>query len=162
MNRLNRALVLLVVLTLLSGCNSNVDNSSGDLFNYKDSYLGDNSAVVNTVIYLKGADYFRGIELQTKEQPYGIIVDYDWSESVIDLQETVINNASYLFTLIQNVDWIMLKFETVDGVEEFKLTREELEGWYEVNLSKIESEEKLKELIQVHLKNSEEVTKLLK
>lgn len=94
MNRLNKALVLLVVLTLLSACNFKADNSFDDLFNYKDSYVGDNNAVVNTVIHLQGADYFRGIELQTKEQPYGIIVDYDWSEADIDLHETVINNAS--------------------------------------------------------------------
>jgi len=124
--------------------------------------VGDNSAVVNTVIHLQGADYFRGVELQTKEQPYGIIVDYDWSEADIAIHETVINNASYLFTLIQNVDWVMLKFETVNGVEEFKLTREELEGWYKVYLSEIESKEKLKEIIQVHLESSEEVTQLLK
>ncbi|MEK6268682.1 MAG: hypothetical protein N2C11_08855 [Planococcus sp. (in: firmicutes)] len=56
----------------------------------------------------------------------------------------------------------MLKFETVNGVEEFKLTREELEGWYKVYLSEIESKEKLKELIQVHLESSEELTQLLK
>ncbi|MGB6408222.1 MAG: DUF4825 domain-containing protein [Planococcus donghaensis] len=114
MNRLSKCFVLFIVLTVLSDCSVEADNSPGDLFNYKDSYVGDNSAVVNTVIHLQG------------------------------------------------VDWVMLKFETVDGVEEFKLTREELEGWYKVNLSEIESEEKLKELIQAHVDNSEEVTQFLK
>ncbi|AIY04558.1 hypothetical protein Plano_0593 [Planococcus sp. PAMC 21323] len=161
MNRLSQSLILLVVLALLSGCNSEADGPYTDLFKYKDSYVGDNSAVVNTVIQLQGADYFRGVELQTKQEPYGIIVDYDWSESAIDIEETVITNTSYLFTLIKNVDWVSLKFETVDGLEEFQLTREELEGWYKVNLSEINSEEKLNELIQVQLEDRKVRTQFL-
>ncbi|KAA0956921.1 DUF4825 domain-containing protein [Planococcus sp. ANT_H30] len=162
MNRLIKSLILLLVLTLVSDCNSDADSSNGEVFEYKDSYVGDNSAVVNTVIHLQGADYFSGIAPQTKEQPYGIVVDYDWSESTIDLQETVINNDSYLFTLIQNMDWVTFKFNTIDGLEEFNVTREEVEGWDEVTLSEIESEEKLRELIQVRLEGSEEVTEFLK
>lgn len=161
MNRLSQSLILLVVLALLSGCNSEADGPYTDLFKYKDSYVGDNSAVVNTVIQLQGADYFRGVELQTKQEPYGNIVDYDWSESAIDIEETVITNTSYLFTLIKNVDWVSLKFETVDDLEEFQLTREELEGWYKVNLSEIDSEEKLNKMIQVHLEDRKVRTQFL-
>ncbi|ANU24153.1 hypothetical protein [Planococcus donghaensis] len=56
------------------------------------------------------------------------------------------------------MNWFILKFETVNGVGEFKLTREELEGGYSVNLKEIEREEKLKELIQVRIENRKELT----
>nr|WP_255473375.1 DUF4825 domain-containing protein [Planomicrobium sp. CPCC 101110] len=163
---MNRAIdflfISLFVLVFLSGCISNAKSAEADLFSYKGSYVGDNSAVVNTVIQLKGAEHFSGVALQTKEEPYGIIIDYDWAASEEDEQKTVIHNASYLFALIQNVDWVVLNFETAEGVKEFKITREELESWYNLKLSEVENEEKLTELIQTHSEDAEEIAQLLK
>jgi len=153
------ALFSLFVMVFLSGCNSNSNsiNANDDLFQYKGSYVGDNSAVVNSVLHLQGEKYFSGIELKTKEEPYGIIVTYDWSDSELNEKETIINNASYLFALIQNVDWITFQFEMVDGVEEYKMTREYLQKWYGVDLNGIEDEDELKELIQEALKDENKV-----
>ncbi|WP_237718760.1 DUF4825 domain-containing protein [Alkalibacillus haloalkaliphilus] len=151
----------LLVMFFLSGCNSNSNNTDVDLFQYKGSYVGDNSAIVNSVIHLQGAKHFSGLELKTKEEPYGIIVNYDWIESELNDKETAINNASYLFSLIQNVDWVTFNFEMVDGMEEYKITRENLQEWYGINLSEIENEDKLKELIQESLEDDKKVNQIL-
>ncbi|WP_335871870.1 DUF4825 domain-containing protein [Bacillus sp. 2205SS5-2] len=154
-------LFYLLLMFLLSGCNSNSNNINVDLFQNKDSYIGNNSAVVNSIINLEGAKHFSGLELKTKEEPYGLIVKYDWIGSELNDNETAINNASYLFTLIQNVDWIIFNFEMVDGMEEYKITRENLQAWYGIELSEIDSEDKLKELIQKSLEDSKKVNQFL-
>ncbi|WP_245719426.1 DUF4825 domain-containing protein [Pelagirhabdus alkalitolerans] len=141
----------LLILIFLSGCHSNATATDVDLFQYKNSYVGDNSAVVNTVIHLQGAQHFSGIELKTKEEPYGIVVNYAWSESELNEKEVAINNASYLFTLIQNVDWVTFNFEMHDGKEVYEMTRENLQERYEKELSEIDNEDELNELIQESL-----------
>ncbi|SET51074.1 protein of unknown function [Salinibacillus kushneri] len=151
----------LLVMFFLSGCHSNSNNTNVDLFQYKGSYVGDNSAVVNSVIHLEGAKHFSGLELKTKEEPYGIIVNYDWMESELNDKETAITNASYLFTLIQNVDWITFHFEMVDGMEEYKISREKLQAWYGIELKEIDNENKLKELIQESLEDDKKINQLL-
>lgn len=151
----------LVLMFFLSGCNSSSNsNNNVDLFQYKSSYVGDNSAVVNSIIHLQGGNHFSGLELKTKEEPYGIVVNYDWSESELNDKETAINNASYLFALIQNVDWITFNFEMVNGMEEYKITREKLQSWYDIELSEIDNEGKLKELIQEALEDEKRVNQL--
>src|SRR3954453_2013029 len=96
----------LLVLFLLSGCNSNDRNINNDIFQFKDTFVGDNSAVGNIANQLPGAEQLNGFELKTKEEPYGIILNYDWIESEQEYNETVTYNATFLFTLVQNVDWI--------------------------------------------------------
>ncbi|OEH84288.1 DUF4825 domain-containing protein [Desulfuribacillus stibiiarsenatis] len=154
-------LLSLLVMFLLSGCNLNSNHPNVDLFQYKDSYVGDNSAVVNTVIHLQGAKHFSGLELKTKAEPYGIIIKYDWSESELNVIETVIYNATYLFALIQNVDWITFHFEMVDGMEEYKINREDLQAWYGIDLSEIDNEDRLQELIQKSLEDEKKINQLL-
>nr|WP_239094276.1 DUF4825 domain-containing protein [Bacillus sp. B15-48] len=148
-----------MILLFLNGCSS--DNANNDLFQYKNSYVGDNSAVVNIVIHLQGADYFNGLELKTKEEPFGIVIKYDWLESEFNYQETVINNASYLFALIQNVEWVTFNFEMVDSMEEYKITRQNLQEWYGIKLSEIDNENELKELIRESLEDDMKVNELL-
>lgn len=161
LSKMIKFLLFSLVILFLSGCNSNSNNTNVDLFQYKGSYVGDNSAVVKSVIHLQGAKHFSGFELKTKEEPYGIILNYDWIESELNDKETVINNASYLFALIQNVDWITFNLEMVDGVEEYKITRENLQAWYGIELSEIDNEDKLKELIQEFLVDDKKVNQLL-
>lgn len=59
----------LLILLLLNGCNSNNDNK--DIFEFKGSYIGDNSALGNIVRQLPNSEHFKGSELKTKEEPYG-------------------------------------------------------------------------------------------
>lgn len=154
-------LLSLLVMIFISGCNSSSNNPNGDLFQYKGSYVGDNSAVVNTVNHLQGAKHFNGLELKTKEEPYGIIIKYDWSEAESNDKKAVIYNATYLFALIQNVDWITFNFEMVDGMEEYKIKRGNLQAWYGIDLSRIDNEDKLKELIQEFIQDEKKVNELL-
>jgi len=65
----------LLILLFLNGCNSNDANE--DLFEFKGSFVGDNNAVGSIVNQLPSGEYLHGFELKTKEEPYGIILNYE-------------------------------------------------------------------------------------
>ncbi|TWT08024.1 DUF4825 domain-containing protein [Planococcus sp. CPCC 101016] len=159
--KLNLLFFSIAAMLFLNACSSSSNASDADLFQYKGSYVGDNSAIVNTIIHLNGAKQFKSLELQTKEEPYGITVEYDMSESQIDKQQIAINNAAYLFTLIQNLDWVSFNFQMADGKDEIKITRKALEKWYEIELSEIKTEKDLKELIQDHFEDEQKAVQLI-
>ena len=131
----------LLVILVASGCNTKT--SEADLFQYKNAYVGDNSAVINIVNHSMQSEKFRGLELKTKETPYGIILNYDGLESEKNNKKTVIYNATYLFALIQNAEWITFNFDH----QEYKITRKALIEWYGEDFSKLQSEKELKTLI---------------
>lgn len=132
----------LLVISVTSGCDTKT--SEADLFQYKNAYVGDNSAVINIVNRSMQSDNFKGLELKTKETPYGIILNYDGSESEKNDKRTVIYNATYLFALIQNAEWITFNFDH----QEYEITKDALIKWYGEDFSTFQSEEELKTLIQ--------------
>ena len=132
----------LLVVSVASGCNTKT--TEADLFQYKNAYVGDNSAVINIVNRSMQSDNFRGLELKTKETPYGIILNYDGSESEKNDKRTMIYNATYLFALIQNAEWITFNFDH----QEYKITKDALIEWYGEDFSTFQSKEELKTLIQ--------------
>ena len=132
----------LLVILVASGCNTKTTEE--DVFQYKNAYVGDNSAVINIVNHSMQSEKFRGLELKTKETPYGIILNYDGSESEKNDKKTVIYNATYLFALIQNAEWITFNFDH----QEYKITRKALIEWYGEDFSTLQSEKELKTLIQ--------------
>ncbi|MEE6131728.1 DUF4825 domain-containing protein [Bacillus sp. 1780r2a1] len=145
----------LSVLLLLNGCSS--ANTTKNLFEFKDSYIGDNSAVVHIVHQLLHEEEFKKLKLQTKKQPYGIHLTYeDISGADNEREKVAIYNATFIFALIQNVDWIIFQFDNA----EYKLTKEELEGWYGKQLSDFSNEKSLKELATNYLNDEEKVKKL--
>lgn len=148
----------LLVLLLLSGCNSNDRNINNDIFQFKDSFVGDNSAVGNIVNQLPGAEQLNGFELKTNEEPYGIILNYDWIESEQEYKDTVAYNVTFLFTLVQNVDWITLNSD----IDKYTITKENLQEWYGKELSEVQNEDELRELIQEYLEEENKVNQLLK
>ena len=148
----------LLVLLLLSGCNSNDRNINNDIFQFKDSFVGDNSAVGNIVNQLPGAEKLNGFELKTNEEPYGIILNYDWTESEQEYKDTVVYNVTFLFTLVQNVDWITFN----SNIGEYTITKEILHEWYGKELSEVQNEDELRELIQEYLEDENKVNQLLK
>ncbi len=82
------------------------------------------------------------IELKTKEKPYGLVLTYeDKEETMTDdiVKKTVITNTSFIFALVQNVDWITFDF----GDQTYTVTREELEDWYGTELAQFTDEENL-------------------
>ncbi|MCU9614954.1 DUF4825 domain-containing protein [Caldibacillus lycopersici] len=135
-------------LLVLNGCHAN--NTKMDLFQYKDSYVGDNSAVINIANHLQGANHLTSIELETKQEPYGIKLLYDWNQSDVKEREIVLYNATYLFSLIQNVDWITFSFSS--GVE-YTITKENLQQGYGKDVSKIDKEDELAKLLQKTLED---------
>lgn len=146
----------LLVILIASGCNTNTEKE--DIFKFKDSFVGDNSAVGNIVNQLQGAEHFKGVELETKEKPYGIILNYDWSESEQNYKKTAIFNATFLFTLVQNAEWITFNFDN----QEYKITKENLQNWYEEDFSELKNEDDMKAFIQKHLENEDKVNQLFK
>ena len=141
-------------MLFLSGCNSNDTNNN--IFQFKDSFVGDNSAVGNIANQLPGAEHLNGFELKTNEEPYGIILNYDWTESEQEYEKSVIHNATFLFTLVQNVDWISFN----SNILEHTITKENLQEWYGKELSEVQNEDELRELIQEHLENENKVSQL--
>ncbi|WP_228275784.1 DUF4825 domain-containing protein [Gracilibacillus oryzae] len=83
------------------------------MFQYKNSYVGDNSAVGNIVNELAHSKELNQISLQTKTEPYGITLEYndiDAEQVEEEMKHMVISNATFLFALIKNADWITFQF----------------------------------------------------
>ncbi|MFF3102510.1 DUF4825 domain-containing protein [Viridibacillus arvi] len=144
----------LLILLSLNGCNSREVNE--DIFQYKASYVGDNSTVGNIVKLLLNSEYLDGFELKTIEEPYGILINYK-GISAEDIEknykETAIYNATFIFTLVKNAKWITFNFDD----QEYKITKQELESWYGKELSEYMSEEDLTKLTQKYLKDENKV-----
>ena len=147
----------LLVMLFFSGCNSIDTDLNNDIFQFKDSFVGDNSAIGNIANQLPGAKNLNDFELKTEEEPYGIILNYDWIELEQEYKETVIYNATFLFTLIQNVDWITFHSD----IREYTITKENLQEWYGKVLNEVQNEDELRELIQGYLEDENKVNHLL-
>lgn len=163
--KLKRSSFLLLVVLIMSGCNLTSGNEEpfdvkfgyvGDLFKFKEAYVGNASAVGNIVSRLDSAEQFNGFELKTDEEPYGIILNYSIEESEQDYKKIVINNATFLFTLIHNVDWITFNFAN----EEYTITKEKLQDWYGEDFTVMQSEHDGKTFIQKYLENENKVDQL--
>ncbi|AVQ98130.1 DUF4825 domain-containing protein [Oceanobacillus iheyensis] len=150
--------ISLSVVFLLSGCNSNDANANENIFEFKDSFVGDNSAVGNIANQLPGSEHLNGFELKTNEEPYGIILNYDWIGSKQEYRETVIYNATFLFTLVQNVEWIT--FNSV--ISEYTITKDNLQEWYGKEFSYAQNEDELREIILEFSEDENKVKQLLK
>lgn len=131
-------------------------DSKTDLFHYKHSYVGDNSAVANIVKELAHHQELHQIALETKQTPYGIHLTYkdiETEQVEQEIKETVLFNATYLFVLVDNVDRITFTFPDYT----FTVTRDKLDGWYNTQLSTIEQEQAVTKLIQHHLKSETKI-----
>lgn len=139
------ATFLLFAAFSLSACQSLGEEQ--DIFQWNDSFVGDNNAISSIVFQLPNADSFESIELQTKEKPYEITLHYQ--EITADnleqeYQYTALYNATFLFTLVQNVEKVTFAF--VD--QSYTLTRAEVEEWYDTELGNLDNEAEVKQLIE--------------
>lgn len=111
-----------------------------ELLRYRNSYVGDNSAVANIILNLDGSKYFKHFALQTREQPYGIEIRYgvgpnssrnEFGEYWTDAKTKVIflNSATALLALVKNVDSIKFSLETAPQ-RTWTVSRTELEKFY--------------------------------
>ena len=146
---------LLPILLFLNGCSLN-KSVNDDLFQYKGSFIGDNSAVGNIVGNLPNGKYVDGFELKTKEEPYGVVLEYgDLEATMIDdtIKETVIYNSTFIFALVNNADWVTFDY----GDRTLTVKREELQEWYGKDLRELTNEEELRKLIQEYSKDERKV-----
>ena len=118
--------------------------------------MGDNNAIGNMANQLKGALYLEGFELETKEEPYGIILNYNSLDSEQSYQEISIYNATFLFELVQNVDWITFHFDN----REYTLTKANLQEWYGTELNDWKNEAQIRESLEENLKDEQKVNQL--
>ncbi|CAH2214208.1 DUF4825 domain-containing protein [Tepidibacter aestuarii] len=175
-------IILMFSFSVLIGCESSEDKSVNStkkiniekLIEYRDSYVGDNSAVGGILYNLPGNMYVKQFSLQTNNTPYSIKVDYGldknsnlkkedfnkfWdSESVKNI---FLNNATTLFILVKNVDEVEFNLDTPNK-QSFSITRKELETFYGKDLREysndisvwkkeiIDSSEKKEDLFKNH------------
>ncbi len=164
MSRNAKRLLLFMGLTLfISGCQwTAASEPDTDPFRYKGAYVGDNSAVSNTIRELHGAEYFDGFKLETTDEPYGLHINYDWSEAEENAEKTAIENATYLFAILRNADWVSFHFKQDGGQETYTVSREDLQVWYGQELDGIESEEETEALIKEAWKSGKQGGEVLK
>ncbi|MGG3836427.1 DUF4825 domain-containing protein [Paenibacillus thiaminolyticus] len=161
MKKVSRPLIFLFVLLLaLAGCDSN-SRSAGDkdIFQYKNSYVGDNSAIGSILGMLPQSDRLKQFSLSTAEKPYRITVQYNEAASPMsesEIRESVIFNATFLFALVRNVDQVHLELEG----QSYLITREQLQSWYGKDLDQFENEQDLRNLTQEFIPDKEKVDQL--
>lgn len=145
------AAAVLTSVLLVSGCAT--QSGEGDLFQYKDTKIGNNSKVSAIVKELSGSEYYEGLELQTDNEPYELKVFYEATEEEFT-DEMMMHNATAQFALIQNVD--ILTF--IIAGEQHTVKREVLEDWYGQELKDVKTEEELVELEKEKPANTGEIS----
>lgn len=145
--------ILIMLLISLTSCSLS-KNTNKDIFHYKNSYVGNNSAVGRIIKQLPNHNEFTKMSLQTQKKPYGMTIEY--KNLPANTKNILINNATYLFALINNVEWIV--FECAD--QKYTVKRQQLDEWYGKELSSYTNEKELEELIHTFLKDKNKVNQL--
>lgn len=152
-----RFIFILMLLLVLSACSAQRDTRE-DVFQYKDSYVGDNSAIGAIVTNLPFREYYKEFALETNEEPYGISIKYDTEAESPHLddeamKELALCNSAYLFTLVQNAEWVEYDY----GTQQLKVNKDEVEEWYGENFSAIQDEKELRQILQKNLSDKEKI-----
>lgn len=126
--------ILLIVLIFfisktMSNAVANVDTQK--LKKYENTYIGDNSGVCNILGLLPYSKHMSGIELQTKNEPYELTVNYNMNGNKQKLEY----NSLKLFALIQNLG--VINYNLLDNT--FTVTREECIKIADLSLDGIDS-----------------------
>ncbi|WP_227429919.1 DUF4825 domain-containing protein [Psychrobacter sp. I-STPA6b] len=150
--------VTLVIIGVYKGVyeKETTPNLTTGLFQYKGTYVGNNSAVSHILNNLSVTGYSKNFELETQQAPYGIILNYDGAQTLQQRQKIVVYTATYLFTLIRNVDWITYNFAS----QRYTISKTQLQNWYKEDLSTFRSEDELNSLIEQQLMDSEKLNQL--
>ena len=177
MKRLILVMCLIFSLfSVLAGCDSVLEKEKEDpidaLIAYKDTYVGDATAVSHISYILPAGEHVKTISLQTNETPYEIAITYgikeeadvteetfesDWNEN--NTKKALLNNAIAFFTLVNNVDVVTLSVETTSP-QLLTVTREQIEEFVGKNVREYASDAELwKEEIEEGIINNDEKVK---
>lgn len=137
--------LLFSVFSLLVGCHSVLEKEKEEpvdvLMAYKDTAVGDATAVSHISYILPAGEHVKQIALQTKETPYEITINYgvkegsditaedfesDWNEN--NTKRALLNNAIAFFILVNNVDEVHFYVEKEKPVS-FSITRKNIEDF---------------------------------
>lgn len=144
-----KRLGLLLLTLTLAACTPWVekDEVQPSLFDYEGSYVGSPMSTTNILALLP--DYgltWKSMRLDTKKEPYGIHLYYENAEPAI-AREAARTYSLYLLRLIPNADVVTLHTDQTM----YQYTREQWEGWLGLPLEKYETEEQLKQALQMKL-----------
>lgn len=153
-------LILVVMLVVLSGC----DSDSGidpDISQYKNSFVGDNSAVSAIVNGLPApiGEELMDIELQTTTEPYGVTLNYkeqessDGTEPSTNYSRTVIYNSAVLLFLVQNAEVVTFNYVN----EQYTITKQDVENWLGKSLNTFVSVKQLTGYIEYYLEDANKI-----
>ncbi|REB06082.1 DUF4825 domain-containing protein [Sporosarcina sp. BI001-red] len=132
--------VILAGGLVLSGCSVG-EKADPDLFQYKDSYVGDANKLGAIAKELPGYSQYEGMELKTKKEPYEVKLYYETADGEFT-DEMMMRNATAYFVLVQNTDLVTI---VVDG-KGHTAKRKGMEEWYGVDLRDVNNEVELKKL----------------
>lgn len=121
------------------------------LLNNRNPYVGNHVKDLKLVGGLplpEGMSYER-LELQTKEEPYGLTVVLLQTENSTDAPRVLYSNAVLLFASIENVNVCTFLIQNQDNVNKVEYKREDLEKGFGALYSYTESKEKLSELLDM-------------
>lgn len=128
-------------------------NKISDLLNYRNTVIGTNIAINKILSALTGGAYVSNFKIQSPEDNYAIIIDYDSrgdkegydaflsDESIAEILE---KNATILFALVDNLKGVVINVAEHSQAS-YTFTREELEEKYGINLASFVSNEKAME-----------------
>lgn len=142
--------ILLITFSFLTACksqktvdvNSTKEMNINNVIKYKNSYVGNNSAVTNILYNLPGGLFVKQVSLKTRTTPFGIVVNYGlkqgsslkqedlmkyWEED--NVKKFFLNNATALFILVKNVDTVTFNLATTNN-QSFSISRKDLETFY--------------------------------
>lgn len=149
--------IALILLVGLGGCGkSKIADESikpiseinlEELQKYKNSYVGDNSAVINIIEKLPANIYKGEISLKTDKEPYGITINYKVNEKLEkedfynfwereDVNKVLEKNAVIMLGLINNAENIEFNVDNV-GETNYKYNRKDLEKKYGKDLESL-------------------------
>ena len=153
----------MLVLFGLVGCGKSSNTSElRELLTYKNSYVGDNSAVSNIISRLPAHEYLDGFELQTSQEPYEITINYkNFDKKMVKLEDDSMLNASLteilkgnaiiILSLIKNAEIVNFN---VEGHDMIIFDRATLSNNYGNTLDSItEDESSLQDFIKTYTNN---------
>lgn len=128
-------------------------NKIADLLNYRNTVIGTNIAINKILSALAGGEYVSNFKIQSPEDNYAIIIDYDargdkegYTAFLSDeaIAEILEKNATILFALVDNLKGVVINVAEHSQAS-YTFTREELEEKYGINLASFVSNEKAME-----------------
>lgn len=129
------------------------------LFKYKTQYMGDSSNIINLNYSLPLGNISRTNEINSDKLEY--IINYKESVSNIGEEKVktdLIYNATANFALIDNLEAITFNFTD----SSYKITRDDVEDWYKVDVASLADETKWSKEVQEKLREKNYVDEFWK